>query len=329
MAVDKRITELPVATTPLAGTEKAEIVQGGVNKQVDVSEFGSGGTSTPYGATTGTNTYSATMSPVVSAYTDGQMYHIRVSNSSTGLVTIDLGPGDKKAFDTSGAQIQDGYLKAGVDYVIVYNSTLDAAAGGFTVVNEVIHGFMNLRATYTTGTGLWPSTGGSGPSSGIRHGDTFIAGSNMTLGAKVVNTGDFITTMVDAPGQTDASWYVIPGPASLAKKIDAILTIKTKTASHTLDADDLTDANLGKALNFIMDVAAPNDFTIPPNSTRAFQVGTQILVDYTNTGATSFIAGSGVTIQSADGLTIAARYKGVVAKKIATDTWLLQGALTT
>lgn len=112
-------------------------------------------------------------------------------------------------------------------------------------------------------------------------------------------------------------------------KIDAILTIKTKTASHTLDADDLTDANLGKALNFIMDVAAPNDFTIPPNSTRAFQVGTQILVDYTNTGATSFVAGSGVTIQSADGLTIAARYKGVVAKKIATDTWLLQGALTT
>lgn len=215
---DKKISELPVATTPLAGTEKAEIVQGGVNKQVDVSEFGSGGTSTPYGATTGTNAYSATMSPVVSAYADGQMYHIRVGNSSTGLVTIDLGPGAKKAFDTSGAQIQDGYLKAGVDYVIVYNSTLDAAAGGFTVVNEVIHGFMNLRATYTTGTGLWPSTGGSGPSSGIRHGDTFIAGSNMTLGAKVVNTGDFITTMVDSPGQTDASWFVIPGPASLALK---------------------------------------------------------------------------------------------------------------
>lgn len=220
MAVDKRISEL-TAVVSLTGTESVEVVQGGVNKKTttqDIADLGGGGTAIPYGATTGTNTYSATMSPVVSAYADGQMYHIRVGNSSTGLVTIDLGPGAKKAFDTSGAQIQDGYLKAGVDYVIVYNSTLDAAAGGFTVVNEVIHGFMNLRATYTTGTGLWPSTGGSGPSSGIRHGDTFIAGSNMTLGAKVVNTGDFITTMVDAPGQTDASWYVIPGPASLALK---------------------------------------------------------------------------------------------------------------
>lgn len=37
---DAKISELPVATTPLAGTEKAEIVQGGVNKQVDVSNIG-------------------------------------------------------------------------------------------------------------------------------------------------------------------------------------------------------------------------------------------------------------------------------------------------
>lgn len=42
MATDKKITELTAATTPLGGTEKAEIVQGGVNKQVDVSEFGVG-----------------------------------------------------------------------------------------------------------------------------------------------------------------------------------------------------------------------------------------------------------------------------------------------
>lgn len=36
---DLKITELPAATIPLAGSEKAEIVQGGVNKQVDVSAF--------------------------------------------------------------------------------------------------------------------------------------------------------------------------------------------------------------------------------------------------------------------------------------------------
>ena len=37
---DAKISALPSATTPLAGTEKAVIVQGGVTKQVDVSELG-------------------------------------------------------------------------------------------------------------------------------------------------------------------------------------------------------------------------------------------------------------------------------------------------
>lgn len=40
MAVDAKISELPVATTPLAGTEEQEIVQGGVNKRVAVSFVG-------------------------------------------------------------------------------------------------------------------------------------------------------------------------------------------------------------------------------------------------------------------------------------------------
>lgn len=40
---DAKISQLPVATTPLAGTELMEIVQGGVNKQVATSEVGGGG----------------------------------------------------------------------------------------------------------------------------------------------------------------------------------------------------------------------------------------------------------------------------------------------
>lgn len=36
----KKITQLPNATVPLSGGEKAEIVQAGINVQVDISEFG-------------------------------------------------------------------------------------------------------------------------------------------------------------------------------------------------------------------------------------------------------------------------------------------------
>lgn len=42
MATDKKISELPAATVPLSGTEKLEILQGGVNKQVDASDVGGG-----------------------------------------------------------------------------------------------------------------------------------------------------------------------------------------------------------------------------------------------------------------------------------------------
>lgn len=46
----KKITQLPAATTPLAGTELLEIVQGGVSSQVAVSDLGGGG-GTSTGAT--------------------------------------------------------------------------------------------------------------------------------------------------------------------------------------------------------------------------------------------------------------------------------------
>lgn len=50
--MSKKISELTAATTPLAGTETVEIVQGGTNKKVSVSDLGGGGSGTPGGSTT-------------------------------------------------------------------------------------------------------------------------------------------------------------------------------------------------------------------------------------------------------------------------------------
>lgn len=44
---NKKISELPAATLPLAGTELMEIVQGGINKQVAKSDVGSAATADP------------------------------------------------------------------------------------------------------------------------------------------------------------------------------------------------------------------------------------------------------------------------------------------
>jgi hypothetical protein len=69
-------------------------------------------------------------------------------------------------------------------------------------------------------------------------------------------------------------------------------------------------------------------FTIPPNSSVAFPVGSFIEIVQSGAGAVSVAAGSGVTInsRSAD-LTLAGQYAVAFVKKVATDTWIMNGDL--
>jgi hypothetical protein len=100
------------------------------------------------------------------------------------------------------------------------------------------------------------------------------------------------------------------------------LQLNTQTASYTLvlgDAGKLVQMNVGSA----------NNLTVPPNSSVAFPVGTQILVVQLGAGQTTLVAGSGVTINSKDGnLKLSARYCGVTLIKRATDTWYALGDLS-
>ena len=67
--------------------------------------------------------------------------------------------------------------------------------------------------------------------------------------------------------------------------------------------------------------------TIPPNSSVAFAVGTQIQVAGLGAGEVTMAAGSGVTIRSTPGLKLRAQYSSVTCIKIATDEWILVGDL--
>ena len=68
--------------------------------------------------------------------------------------------------------------------------------------------------------------------------------------------------------------------------------------------------------------------TVPPNSSVAYAVGTQIIVQAIGSGAATLAEGSGVTINSVDSnKAISAQWAGVTLIKTATDTWLLIGAL--
>lgn len=98
--------------------------------------------------------------------------------------------------------------------------------------------------------------------------------------------------------------------------------LSSQTANYTLS---LTDA--GKTIK--MDVSSSNTVTIPPNSSTPFIIGQRLDVIQTGTGQTSFVEGSGVTIQSKNSnKKIAARYSGATLIKLDTNTWILIGDLT-
>lgn len=105
--------------------------------------------------------------------------------------------------------------------------------------------------------------------------------------------------------------------------LDVGVLTNRRTASYTLAIDDST-----KIVE--MNVASSNNLTVPPNSTVAFPIGTQVMVSWYGVGQPTIVAGSGVTLRSTGGaLKIAERYSVVTLIKIATNEWYVVGNLTT
>ena len=100
------------------------------------------------------------------------------------------------------------------------------------------------------------------------------------------------------------------------------VTTNTQTDSYTLV---LADA--GKMVE--MNKATANNLTVPPNSSVAFPIGTQILIAQYGAGQTTVVAGSGVTIRSASGqLKMTGQYSAASLTKRGTNEWYLFGDLT-
>jgi len=101
----------------------------------------------------------------------------------------------------------------------------------------------------------------------------------------------------------------------------AMIAINAQTATYTAV---LTDD--GKLIT--MSVATANNFTVPPNSSVAFGIGTQLNIAQLGAGATTIVAGSGVTLNS-DGakLKLNAQYAVATCVKTDTNTWFVVGNL--
>ncbi len=78
-----------------------------------------------------------------------------------------------------------------------------------------------------------------------------------------------------------------------------------------------------------MNNAAASTFTIPPNSSVAFPIGTVIEVDQMGAGQVTLAAGAGVTLRSRGGAyKLTAQYSVASLRKRADDEWVVVGDLT-
>ena len=116
------------------------------------------------------------------------------------------------------------------------------------------------------------------------------------------------------------------GQVLTAAELDAVATAmiainaQTGTTYTTVLADD------GKLVT--CDNASPIALTIPPASSVAYGIGTQINIMQLGAGTVTITAGAGVTLNS-DGskLKTNAQYAVATCCKIATDTWVVVGNL--
>jgi hypothetical protein len=132
-------------------------------------------------------------------------------------------------------------------------------------------------------------------------------GATNTLSLSIGRTG--ATTTVT--GALTATGTTILGPASIATQA----TARTLTLADQGKVIDMTNTS---------DVA----LTIPPNSSVAFPIGTQILVIRNSTGKVSFTPGAGVTLRSDSSKQfISTQYSAATLMQRAADEWYLIGNL--
>lgn len=108
-----------------------------------------------YGALSGTNAYTVTLNPALAAYANGVELLGKVGNSNNGAATATLdvnGLGAKNIYHRSGQLMKPGDLVANDIIKFRYNTTRNAAAGGFDIMEVMPSSDIRPAVNVTTGT---------------------------------------------------------------------------------------------------------------------------------------------------------------------------------
>jgi hypothetical protein len=140
-----------------------------------------------------------------------------------------------------------------------------------------------------------------------------LTDSNAAANAVLVGSGASTTAWTTSP--------TVTGTLTAGVAVGQAVDLDRKTADYTLvlaDAGKVIEINSGSSENV----------TIPPNSSVAFPLGTQVVVVRLGAGAVVVTEGSGVTTRSdGDKNKIKSQYSSCVLIKHETDEWYILGNL--
>jgi len=117
------------------------------------------------------------------------------------------------------------------------------------------------------------------------------------------------------------------GQVLTAAEMDAVATAMIAMNAQTGTTYTLVLADDGKIVT--CDNAASITLTVPPNSSVAFGIGTQVNIMQLGAGQVTIAAGAGVTLRSEGSkLKLKGQYAVATCAKIASDTWVVVGNLS-
>ena len=106
-----------------------------VGSTLNIPQYSGGGGGIPFATASGTDTYTATVSPSVTSYADGDAYLIRFTNGNTDTSTLNINTiGAKTLYRNNDGIVIGGDIWAGAEMLCVYNSLLNGGLGGFQCI---------------------------------------------------------------------------------------------------------------------------------------------------------------------------------------------------
>lgn len=187
-------------------------------------------------------------------------------------------------------------------------------ANNVTTFNFLFPNFTGTHTGASLSLGVNSVVGGGTGLSAATTGDILYASATNTLSRLAIGSGgQYLSVAGGIP-----AWSGL----NLGRTINA-----QSSTTYTLVLADGSAAG-GNPLITLSNASAIT-CTVPPNSSVAFPIGTQVDAIQQGAGKVTFAQGAGVTINSLAGnKSINGQYVGVSLVKTATDTWTLMGNLT-